>query len=502
MLNKILLMLKGFAKAIWNWAQNKWLFWSNPKTTQDWAKDQWKFWSRKETTTSIIDFTKSIGSMSLLFISALAIIYLVVLAYGEVSKDTIIIEEFTVPTEFPGKGYTGKALAQELYDQLIIVQDTASRLDLLGPNNNNNSNSNSNRKISAENIANRINFSWETENIEISGEKISPNAIKSILGPLKILTHKNTYHIYGEIQEASASIKEASASITYQIIVRCNDVYYRSSVAITKENLQAELLKSAAELYQTINPNISATYYVAQHITYLEKEDTYYENKATDIINKKLINNVNDKDNYLRGQLLLAYIDYLHYRDNLAMVKLDKNIEIGDKWWLRWSYSDDRKKALSDTYYLYSLILIYALQNEDYKEVLNKLTNASELNNKNANIYATWGDVLYNLKNNDEAIKQYEKATELNPTDSIVYDNLGLAFYQKGNYDKAIQNYNISIELNPTDSHAYNNLTAALYQKSNYKEALENHGISTALYTNIKIARKHRHLEEAEKKVQ
>jgi serine/threonine protein kinase/tetratricopeptide (TPR) repeat protein len=81
------------------------------------------------------------------------------------------------------------------------------------------------------------------------------------------------------------------------------------------------------------------------------------------------------------------------------------------------------------------------------------------------------GIALYDNKQPDEAIAEFNKAIELEPKDVEAHYNLGTALKGKNQLDEAIAEYNKAIELDPNDVGAHFNLGGTLLRQSRFAQA-------------------------------
>ena len=122
-----------------------------------------------------------------------------------------------------------------------------------------------------------------------------------------------------------------------------------------------------------------------------------------------------------------------------------------------------------------------------YKEALESLDKAIELNLKDAEIWYNRGITLHAMRRYDEALESYNKAIELNPNFVKAWNNKGFTLYSMGRYKEALESYNKAIELNPEKVGAWYNKGKTLYAMRRYKEALESY--NKAIELNPKDAR-------------
>jgi tetratricopeptide (TPR) repeat protein len=122
----------------------------------------------------------------------------------------------------------------------------------------------------------------------------------------------------------------------------------------------------------------------------------------------------------------------------------------------------------------------------DYKNAIDYLTKAIELDPKSSRAYYYRGIAYGKLGNDQQAIKDFDKAIELNPKYSMAYNGRGIAYGNLGDYKQAIEDYNKAIELNPKYAHAYYDRGLAYDKLGNYKQAIEDYGKAIELTQNIR----------------
>ena len=74
---------------------------------------------------------------------------------------------------------------------------------------------------------------------------------------------------------------------------------------------------------------------------------------------------------------------------------------------------------------------------------------------QDARAYANKGNILYGLKNYEEALVAYEQATRLDPTDAHIFRAKGQTYYSMKVYSEALTASEQAIRLNPTDASLY-----------------------------------------------
>jgi tetratricopeptide (TPR) repeat protein len=90
-------------------------------------------------------------------------------------------------------------------------------------------------------------------------------------------------------------------------------------------------------------------------------------------------------------------------------------------------------------------------------------------------IYFDRGVTLYNIREYDRAIQDYDQALELNPQFAQAVFSRGNALGEKGQFDRAIQDYGQAIKLNPNYAIAFNNLGYVWDEMHDFDRAIEDY---------------------------
>ena len=98
---------------------------------------------------------------------------------------------------------------------------------------------------------------------------------------------------------------------------------------------------------------------------------------------------------------------------------------------------------------------------------------AKDLEN-NFHFQNTFGYLLYEFGEINEAIKKWQITVRMNPEYFYAYSNLGNAFQKIGKFQKAIQNFNKAIEIKPDYFEAYYGLGNVQFKMSKLEDALSN----------------------------
>lgn len=133
----------------------------------------------------------------------------------------------------------------------------------------------------------------------------------------------------------------------------------------------------------------------------------------------------------------------------LILTGIGSSILVALAWWLFVVL-----KPVGNTQQFYKQGL-EAYQRGNYKAAVEKLTQAIEINPKNARAYNTRGDAFYRLGEYDKAQADSSQAIRLNPHDANAYYDRGFIFYKLRKYKEAIADYNKAIELDEKNANIY-----------------------------------------------
>ena len=107
------------------------------------------------------------------------------------------------------------------------------------------------------------------------------------------------------------------------------------------------------------------------------------------------------------------------------------------------------------------------------KKQLDFLKKAIELDDRASAAYYCLGNVLYELENYEEAVKQFEKAEKNGLHNNDIYFMIGMCFVQLGSPKLAIPYLQRSVELNDEDIDARFQYALALAQSEVYEMAVK-----------------------------
>lgn len=113
--------------------------------------------------------------------------------------------------------------------------------------------------------------------------------------------------------------------------------------------------------------------------------------------------------------------------------------------------------------------------NELIKAITKSSNKSDEIKYLLANAYNGRGIVYDEIKNNEEAIKDYNKAIEINPKYTQAYNNRGNTYGNLKKYDEAIKDYDKAIEIDPKYAQAYCNRGTAYNGLRKYEEAIKDY---------------------------
>jgi tetratricopeptide (TPR) repeat protein len=92
------------------------------------------------------------------------------------------------------------------------------------------------------------------------------------------------------------------------------------------------------------------------------------------------------------------------------------------------------------------------------------LKRATEVDPKNKFAWNNLGLIYFAMRQDDQAITNFQKQLEVNPYDEFAYNNLGRVYWNERKYDDAVKAFNKQLENNPLDKFAHANL-GAMYEE-------------------------------------
>jgi len=322
-----------------------------------------------------------------LLLISLTLIFIFI-AYRELTKDVVLIEPFEVPEELGKKGYTGRAIANRLIDQIDLIKTTA--------------------KTSLERKQFIAEWSRTQLDVQVPGAAIS---LRSFLEYIKEFWGNPPSRIGGEIFVQSDSLS---------IVVR-GVGNLTKTISGRLENLDEMLRQAGLHIYKYTQPYTLALYFYNKN-----------DEKASIIEVVEYIISHEPPDDDVGAYNLWGIVlhDQLKYEE--AIAKYKKAIELDPKGipvYGNWG------NVLADQ--------------RDYEGAIAKYKKLIDLDPKNAIAYFNWGTVLQEQKDYDGAIAKFEKAIEFDPRDATAYFNWGKVLQEQKDYDGAIAKFEKAIELDP-----------------------------------------------------
>jgi tetratricopeptide (TPR) repeat protein/transglutaminase-like putative cysteine protease len=92
------------------------------------------------------------------------------------------------------------------------------------------------------------------------------------------------------------------------------------------------------------------------------------------------------------------------------------------------------------------------------------LKRATEVDPKNKFAWNNLGLIYFAMRQDDQAIVDFQKQLDVNPYDEFAYNNLGRVYWSERKYDEAVKSFNKQLENNPLDKFAHANL-GAMYEE-------------------------------------
>jgi tetratricopeptide (TPR) repeat protein len=109
-----------------------------------------------------------------------------------------------------------------------------------------------------------------------------------------------------------------------------------------------------------------------------------------------------------------------------------------------------------------------------FKKAREELSQAIEIDPKNAEAYFWRARTFIRMGQYDDAIGDLKTVVDLNPRYSPAYDNLGWLFMRRDKYDESLTHLNKSIELQPDNGWAHYMRSRIFFKKGDLQKALEN----------------------------
>lgn len=133
--------------------------------------------------------------------------------------------------------------------------------------------------------------------------------------------------------------------------------------------------------------------------------------------------------------------------------RFDEALEILEKSYSDNPHSEDVKKSLLETLFIYGSYLNdeYILQYEKAKDMFKRII---EIDPTNYRAHYNLGIANFNLDDLEKAKDCYEEAARIKPDYHYCFYNIGLVYETKGNLQQALKYYEKALEIDPTFPYA------------------------------------------------
>jgi len=343
--------------------------------------------------------------------------------YGEVNRDALVIDKFSLPKRFEESGLTSEVVANRIGDALRQIEtNTETRMRKDNPT--------------------LLRDEGSTPDVEIPGTKVG---LKTLVEISRAVFGIYPKHVSGDIVE-SAESSPTKPQVTVTVYITQGRARSRALSHVVNANDVGVLAQNAAEMILgQVNPYILAAY----------RSDHGEGEKADDLLQRMVLDPSEDRGHVEAAMNLLGYVLSEQKKYDEAVAMYQKAIEL------------DPKDVLP---YDNWGITLYA--QKKYDEATVKFQKAIELDPKYAYTYRNWGTMLYEQKKYDDAASKYQRASELDPNDAATYDNWGITLKEQKKYDQATVKFQKAIELDPKYALAYYNWGNVLYEQKKYDEAV------------------------------
>ena len=98
---------------------------------------------------------------------------------------------------------------------------------------------------------------------------------------------------------------------------------------------------------------------------------------------------------------------------------------------------------------VYSYMGVCLKDMAQYREALDVLKKAEELDDERTDVYNLAGFCHFRLKEHGEAVRAFERVIQLNPSSAIDYANIGVNYREMGETDKAIEYFRTALQIDP-----------------------------------------------------
>jgi Tfp pilus assembly protein PilF len=359
---------------------------SDPEESSDTKRSGWPPGLLNKAADGLSLCARLIGNAALIAL----IVSLILMGYRELKTDYVVIEPFEVPKQLEQQGYTGRAVANILLDQMRFIKNAAKT------------------KMKGKMYIPL----WTQPRLEIqvpvAGVSFTAAVqyVRAFYGRAPIRISGNIILI-GKVLYVTTRISDGLAE----------------TISGTSEDLNGLLFRSAQLVYRHVQPYILATY--------LADND---KDACVDTI-RYILSHPLDGDApwayNLWGNILSDQGDYAG-----AVAKYEKSLEKANKL----------NHKFPAPYNGWGLTL--AKQGK-YEEAAAKFQRATELDPKFAEAYSNWGLSLMRLGHYERAADRLRKATELDPNLAEAYLNWGIVLWRQGDHGGAMSKAERAFELDP-----------------------------------------------------
>jgi tetratricopeptide (TPR) repeat protein len=346
-----------------------------------------------------------------------------VVLYGEITRDTVVIEPFNVPADLEKMGYSGHVIATKLAEkiELVVKESETSRKG---------------RSFTLANVEN-------LPDIEVPETKISLQALARYL---RQFLRRTPPQVEGDI-----TLTTTNNGVRLSVEVTSNGNQETKSFDGSRDNIDALLLECAKYVLRQTEPLALAEYLYGKG----EKDDClgliqYCIYREPHTIQRKY------NEDAPWAHILLGYLQY------------DKR----DFWGAISEYKTaiDLDGKFADGYVSWGVALE---QLGDYDGARAKYRKAIELNPKLSDAHLDLGYLLLNNAHEyDNAFTSFENAILADPGSSYAYVGRSYLLRARAEYGKAIADDRTALEIKPQLAEAHIAWGQALQSQMDYDAAI------------------------------
>jgi tetratricopeptide (TPR) repeat protein len=367
---------------------------------------------------------------------------------------SILIEPFDVPKTLEEQGYTGRAVASKLADEI-------ARIDLAV------------KTYAPKSIVIASNVSWPE--IEIPETKLSLDTIVDFLETFFHMEPRINGELTTEEEHGSQTPRSNADLRRITITLRMTGMEGRTRSITMVSSPDKAIARSAREALTMINPYILAVYSYqvekdAKTALQLASRCEGSEVKWARILEGHVLFDQHDYEGAIDKYKKATVLDpgfaqaYSNWGFVLASTKHDYQEAL-----TKFQKAIDLDRHRAEPYYGWGEV---QYSQRDYDGAIGKFRKAIDLDPNYADAYFSWAEVLYSQHDYDGAIARYQKAIELNPNHAASYNGWGNILYVRHDYNGAIAKYQKAIKLDPNYADAYFSWAEVLYSQHHYHMAI------------------------------